>query len=61
MINFQSMSKISGDAYQEVVRLDLESRGFMHLDTDIEIEFTEVSETSGVSDMVEQTTVSANK
>ena len=30
-------------------------------DKDIEIEFTEVSETSGVSDLVEQTTVSANK
>ena len=40
MINFQAMSKISGDAYQEVVRLDLESRGFMYLDTDVEIENT---------------------
>lgn len=40
MINFQSISKISGDAYQETVKLDLWSRGYIQIDADVEIEGT---------------------
>lgn len=37
MINFQSMSKISGDAYQDVVKLDLEDKGYTNIDKDVYI------------------------
>lgn len=37
MINFQSISKISGDAYQETVKLDLVSRGYIDIYPDVEI------------------------
>lgn len=52
MINFQSISKISGDAYQEVVRLDLLSRGFMYIEENVEIENTGC-EVDFIADMVE--------
>ena len=40
MINFQSMSKISGDAYQDVVKLDLEDKGYISIEHDVYIEGT---------------------
>lgn len=46
MVNFQAISKVSGQAYQDVVRLDLETRGISKIqenvalkDLGIEIDF----------------------
>jgi hypothetical protein len=40
MINFQSMSKISGNAYQNVVKLHLEDKGYYKIDNDVYIQGT---------------------
>lgn len=40
MINFQSMSKLSGDAYQDVVKLHLEDKGYYDIQKDVYIKGT---------------------
>jgi hypothetical protein len=37
LVNFQAMSKISGDAYQDTVKVDLVSRGYLDIYPDVEI------------------------
>lgn len=40
LVNFQAISKISGDAYQDTVKLDLWSRGYIEIDANVEIKGT---------------------